>query len=374
MKVILLFNKSNYKKNGYMLNGKFKKRGYDWWWHSFTGIDMETKEEKAFFIEFFITNPSVSPNEVKYGRLGDIPSYLMIKCGAWGENHAQLHKFIPIKDVKIDKAPIKIEANGFYLDEFSLKGNVNITDSENHPEYMSDNGSMSFDLKIKKLISFNVGYGTSSLFRFLKAFEMYWHAEGMKSEYEGLVTFNGRKYIIKPENSYGYADKNWGSNFTSPWIWLSSNCLYSKINNKKLENSVFDIGGGRPKAFGIPFKSKLLGAFYYEGKEYEYNFSKFYHPSKTFFNCRILDDIVVWDIKQRNSKSIMETHIECKKKDMLLVNYEDPKGLKLHNNLYNGGNGYGYIKLYEKKKGKFELIDEIEVSHVGCEYGEFDKK
>ena len=30
--------------------------------------------------------------------------------------------------------------------------------------------------------------------------------------------------------------------------------------------------------------------------------------------------------------------------------------------------------LYSKYGKKIELIDDIEVSHVGCEYGEFDKK
>lgn len=369
-----MFNKHNKKKNGYMLKGKFAKRGYDWWWHSFTGIDVKTNEEKAFFIEFYLTNPKVSKDEVKYGRLGDIPSYFMVKCGAWGSDHSQLHKFFPIKDVKINDSPIKIECGDFYLDEETLRGNVVVEDAENHPEYMCDNGSMSFNLKIEKNIAFNVGYGTSSLFRNIHAFEMYWHAEGMKSKYEGEIIYNGRKYIVKKDYSYGYADKNWGSNFTSPWIWLSSNCLYSKLKNKKLNNSVFDIGGGRPKAFGIPFNAKLLGAFYYEGEEYQYNFSKFWHPSKTSFDCKILDELVVWDIKQSDRHSIMETHIECKRSDMLLVNYEDPYGLKLHNNLYNGGNGYGNIKLYSKHGKKIELIDDIEVSHVGCEYGEFDKK
>lgn len=368
-----MFNKHNLKKNGFMLKGKFSKKGYDWWWHSFTGIDSITKEEKAFFIEFYGTNPKISKDKIQYGRKGEIPSYFMIKCGAWGKDHTQLHKFIKWEDVKINEVPIKIEADGFYLDETRLKGSVEVNDAKEHPEYMSDNGQMSFDLKIEKDIAFNVGYGTSSIFRNIHAFEMYWHAEGMKSKFEGTIIFNGRKYDVIKDKSYGYADKNWGSNFTSPWIWLSSNCLYSNINKKYLENSVFDIGGGRPKAFGIPFNAKLLGAFYYEGMEFEYNFSKFLHPSKTKFDCKILDDKVIWDISQSNRKSLMVTHVECKKEDMLLVNYEDPKGLKLHNNLYNGGNGIGNIKLYLKKKGELELLDDIDVTHIGCEYGEFDK-
>ena len=55
---------------------------------------------------------------------------------------------------------------------------------------------------------------------------------------------------------------------------------------------------------------------------------------------------------------------------MLLVNYEAPDGSKKHNRLWNGGNGYGVVKLYERKHEGLELIDEIEATHVGCEYGE----
>jgi hypothetical protein len=58
---------------------------------------------------------------------------------------------------------------------------------------------------------------------------------------------------------------------------------------------------------------------------------------------------------------------------MLLVNYEDPNGDKRHNNLYNGGTGTGNIKIYEKRGKEKILIDDIEASHIGCEYGEFDK-
>ena len=67
----------------------------------------------------------------------------------------------------------------------------------------------------------------------------------------------------------------------------------------------------------------------------------------------------------------METEISCQKRDMLLVNYEAPDGSKKHNKLWNGGNGRGIIKLYEKVDGKPVLIDEIEATHVGCEYGEY---
>ena len=43
---------------------------------------------------------------------------------------------------------------------------------------------------------------------------MYWHAQGVKTEYSGTVTLDGEEYVVLPEKSYGYADKNWGSDFT----------------------------------------------------------------------------------------------------------------------------------------------------------------
>ena len=240
---------------------------------------------------------------------------------------------------------------------------------EKHPEYICDYGEITWDLQIDKKIAFNVGYGASKLFRKLNSFEMFWHAEGMKTLFSCYITYNETKYIVNPESCYGYSDKNWGKDFTSPWVWLSSNNLTSKINNKKLNNSVFDIGGGRPKIGPLVLNRKLLSAFYYEGKCYEFNFSKFWTFTRTKFDCKETDDEIIWHVEQKTWFNKMITDITCKKKDMILINYEAPNGLKLHNRLWNGGNGIGIIKLYHRNK----LIDEIEAKNIGCEYGEYDK-
>ena len=368
-----MFNKHDLKRNEWMLTGKFAKCGYDWWWHSFTGINEKTGEEKPFFIEFFTCNPKLAKNSPTFGQLHiDKPSYLMVKCGAWGENKAQLHRFFSLKDVNIHaKAPYSVEASDCYVDDTKTHGYVNVTkeDSINHPEYMCDSGEMKWDLKITKDIAFNVGFGASTLFRKMKAFEMFWHAEGMKSYFEGEVTYNGEKYKVSKDTSYGYADKNWGKDFTSPWVWLASSNLRSKITGKKLENSAFDIGGGRPKIGFVALMRKLLSAFYYEGKCYEFNFSKFWTFTRTKFDCHETEDEIIWHVEQKTWRNKMVTDVSCKKADMLLVNYEAPNGKKLHNRLWNGGNGRGTVKLYHKGK----LIDEVEALNIGCEYGEYDK-
>lgn len=369
-------NKSDLSKNKYMLVGPLARRGYDWWWHSFTARD-ENNNEVPFFIEFFIINPALGGDKPVFGQLKQgKPSYLMIKMGCWGDNKCQLHRFFAIKDVYIKKGPnYEVRADDCYASEKRLKGSVSISkeEVEAHPEYMCDSGEMSFDLTLDKKIAFNVGYGASKAFRGAEAFQMYWHAEGIKTLYEGTIYLNGKKYTVSKDTSYGYADKNWGRDFTSPWVWLASSNMKSNLTGKVLSNSAFDIGGGRPKVYVLPLEKKLLGAITYEGKDYEFNFSKLHTLCKTNFDCKEEEENIVWDIEMTTITNKLIVHVECAKKDMLLVNYEAPDGMKRHNRLWNGGNGHGNIKLYSLKNKEITLIDDIDIKNVGCEYGEYDK-
>ena len=377
-----IFNVHDTTRNAFMLDGPLAHHGYDWWWHSLTAEDAETGEDKPFFIEFFICNPALAEDEPVFGQLpenkaaGKRPSYLMVKAGCWGEDHCQLHRFFSLKNVRIHgDAPYEVEAGDCYASETALRGSIGISPDEAaaHPEWMCDSGFMSWDLTIDKQIAFNVGYGASKPMRDIEAFAMYWHAEGMKSAFSGTITLNGKKYIVAPDKSFGYADKNWGRDFTSPWVWLSSNCLKSKKTGEMLRDSVFDIGGGRPKIYFVPLDRRLLGVFWYEGKEYDFNFSHVWMKVKTEFSFEERDDDVVWHVRQENRDAIMETDITCLKRDMLLVNYEAPDGSKKHNRLWNGGNGVGTIKLYRRVGPKDILIDEVEAKNIGCEYGEYDR-
>lgn len=372
-----MVNRHDIKRNACQLFGRQAKCGYDWWWHSFTGHHEKTGEEKSFFIEFFVCNKAFGEEEPILGQLpenrrtGKCPSYLMVKAGAWGEDATQLHRFFGWKQARVSmQVPFEVEAKDCYVTETETSGSICVKpeEVELHPEWMCSSGEITWKLAIDKKIAYNVGYGAGKLFRTLQAFEMFWHAEGMKTEFSGEITLNGERYIVSPKESYGYSDKNWGKNFTSPWVWLSSNHLTSTLTGKKLQNSVFDIGGGRPKVGPIALKRKLLSAFYYEGKEFEFNFSKFWTGTRTTFDCKETESQIVWHVEQRTWTSKMITDITCEKKDMLLVNYEAPTGEKRHNRLWNGGNGKGTIELYHKGK----LIDRIYAENVGCEYGEYD--
>lgn len=374
-----MFNKHAIKRNACQLFGAQAKCGYDWWWHSFTAHHAETGEEKAFFIEYFLCNPASGGDTPVFGQTeknkqnGIKPSYLMVKAGAWGEDAAQLHRFFGWNEIEVSFAtPFSIRADDCYCTETEMRGHVSVSteEAQTHPEAMSDAGEMRWSLRIEKQVAFNVGYGAGTLFRKLQLFEMFWHAEGMKTAYTGEVIWNGARYVVTPTNCYGYADKNWGKNFTSPWVWLASSHLTSKLTGKRLENSVFDIGGGCPKIGPIALKRKLLSAYWHEGKCYEFNFSKFWTLTRTKFECQETDDEIIWHVEQKNWRHRMVTDITCAKKDMLLVNYEAPTGEKRHNRLWNGGNGKGTVKLYCGKS----LIDEVICENVGCEYGEYDRQ
>ncbi len=73
------------------------------------------------------------------------------------------------------------------------------------------------------------------------------------------------------------------------WWWHSSNNLTSEISGMKLKDSVFDIGGGRPKIGPLALPRKLLSAFWYEGEPYEFNFSKAWTLVHTEFDCKETD-------------------------------------------------------------------------------------
>lgn len=372
-----MFNTHDITRNECMLTGGQARCGYDWWWHSLTARHAVTGEEKPFFFEFFLCNPASGGETPVFGQLpqnqkrGRKPSYLMVKAGTWGEDATQLHRFFGWKEVKVKRsAPFRVKAADCYADETKSYGKVSVTQEEaaTHPEYMCGAGEMSWNLKIDKKVAFNVGYGAGKLFRNLQLFEMFWHAEGMKTAYSGEIIWNGEKYLVTPETCYGYADKNWGKDFTSPWVWLSSNNLTSKKTGKKLKDSVFDIGGGCPKVGPVALKRKLLSAYWYEGKAYEFNFSKFWTFTRTKFDCKETETQIIWHVEQKTWRNRMVTDITCEKKDMLLVNYEAPNGTKRHNRLWNGGNGVGTVKLYRDGK----LVDEVLAENVGCEYGEYD--
>ena len=169
-----MFNKHDIARDACQLFGAQASKGYDWWWHSFTGYDAETGAAKPFFIEFFLCNPALGGDEPVFGQIPgkkQKPSYLMVKAGAWGEDAAQLHRFFGWNKIKVDwGVPFSIEADDCFLTETRTHGHVKVEDAASHPEWMCQDGEMSWDLKINKIIAFNVGFGADEAVTFAVSF------------------------------------------------------------------------------------------------------------------------------------------------------------------------------------------------------------
>lgn len=361
-----------------MLYGDRAKNGYDWWWNSFLARHSATGELKPFFIEYFIINPALSPNKVVFGQLEEnklnknYPSYCMMKVGTWGNEKAQLHEFFPSNEFvnkSNKKLDLKIAHNS--ISENHLKGSVNVSaeDSMNYPERMTDFGSLEWDLKVENCISYDVGIGSSFLMRKMSAFEMFWHVHGLYAKFSGKIIFNNQEYIVDEDSSFGYRDKNWGVDYTIPWLWLNCNNFVSR-NTGLPEKAFLDVGGGCPVFFGINLNRRIITAFYYKNEKIEVNFSKFWLLSKQLFECTIDDEFVKWNITSVNRKYKLEIRFKCLKSNMIKVNYENPKGLKYYQNLWNGGHAYGSVEIFKKNKGDWTLLDILDGQFGGCEYGE----
>ena len=156
-------SKHDIKRNACQLFGRQAKCGYDWWWHSFTAQNAVTGEDKAFYIEFFLCNPALGEDKPVFGDLKNAikPSYLMVNVGTWGKGKRQLHRFFGWKNIKVNMGvPFSVEAEDCFLNETQTRGSISVSeeDAAAHPEWMSDGGEVSWDLKISKITAFNVGY------------------------------------------------------------------------------------------------------------------------------------------------------------------------------------------------------------------------
>jgi hypothetical protein len=367
------------KRNGYQLAGNNSKNGYDWWWHSFVAKNEQTGMLQPFFIEYYVINPKLSPNKIIKGQNSENikenkkPSYAMIKAGTWQENGAiQISNFYPFSQCFFNTKKLDVKIGQSICTETKLSGKVHTSKEEAQLiENLSDSGTLQWDLSITKKLSYSVGYGTSWLLRKINAFKMYWHIQGMKSELSGTIIYNNQKYIVEPQTSYGYQDKNWGRDYTNPWIWLNCNHFVSTTSKQELPLTSLDVGGGKPIIFGIPLNRKIIVVFYYQGKLYEYNFSKFWKKSRVAFNCYSSQDSVYWQIKAINKNSRISAKFSCPKSKMLKIKYENPKGEINHKNLYNGGHASGTLIFERKINHQWVVADSLFGDFGGCEYGEY---
>jgi len=150
-------------------------------------------------------------------------------------------------------------------------------------------------------------------------------------------------------------------------VWLNCAQFVDATSGEALPLTCLDVGGGTPVLFGRRLSSKLLIAFFLRGELFEFNFSKFWTGSRQSFECTVESDKVRWRISAKTFTHRIEIDFSCPTEEMLLMNYENPDGVKNHHSLWNGGTARGTVRLFERDR----LVGEFLGSRGGGEYGAY---
>lgn len=376
----LPMNKSDLSRNAYALSGALSKKGYMRWWHSFTGIQPETGEERVFFIEYFIINPALGREKPVLGQLpynkkrGIKPSYVMIKAGAFGNEYGaearQFHAFYPPDSLKMVQEPLVMKIDMNFYSENHIYGSVEVSREEaRRKSFMCQEGSMDWNLEVHKTCACHTGFLASPFFSRLNTMNTYWHGEGIQTYYRGTVSLDGVVYKVTTDSSYGYADKHWGRSFNSPWLQFASCRLISGQTSRELKHSALAITGCCPKFLWFPLKRRIFLQFTYEGEDYTFRLSGLRPFSRAKWEVKETNNRVIWRFAAADKKLLLKISGACLKEEMLAMNYEAPDGYKPSKPLLEGGSGTGKILVYRLDRGEKELVDTLTMENIFCAYG-----
>ena len=364
------FNKHDTDRDSFMLHGALAKQGFDVWRHCIHGVSETTGKERTFILDFGGINPQLREEEPVFAKDGTRPSYFAVMACICGEEGSVLTRYFPWDRVSTDTAlDVLVSASDCFLSETRTMGRIEVSaeDVEKNPTVHPEAGKLIWDLKIKKLIALNLGYSTSGPLRDTEIMDAYWHTEGLISEYDGVLEWNGEKYLVKPETSYGYADKVWGKNAGPRWEYISCCDLTSKKNGK-LKNSAFSFGIGTQINVGpINTKEALAGGIYLEGETYEYNFAKMWMLTRSHTAEKRNGKKCVFAIAEETPLSRMKLKVTCDRNQMRELRMETTAG-DLRRMLV-GGDGQAERIIERKKvslknKWEWETIDVLKGGHV----------
>lgn len=348
------------------------------WWHSFEGIDHVTGTIRTFFIEYRIINPGFISNRPILGqhpfyrKKGLPPAYVMVKAGVFPTGDLpgkEITNYFPTADLKTASLPFYLSVGDCSFSEDRTNGYISVSESSAaHPYFMSDGGTMEWDLEIFKSIACHTGFACGPLMTMLGAFDSFWHAEGIRTSFSGTVTLDGVTYEVLPETSFGYADKHWGKKYNSPRLHFSSCKLTSKRTGNLLKYSALAIDGCCPKFFFLPLKPKLMVQLTYTGEDFCFPILKPGIFSRVLWKKKETKKRFVWHIKAQNNKAMAKISMNCLKSDMMALQYEDPSGHRKKTPLHASGSGMGTIELYRITPQGKQWIDTLTIEDAFCEY------
>lgn len=348
-------------------NGFVRGARYDWWWHSLVARSTQSGQLRAFFFEYYAVNSRGSDISVVEKQQQLPPRYAMVLAGAWGTPGVVLRSFHPIADFRAaeDRMDVAIGAENAANETF-LRGSVAVAEAD--PLRLTTPGALSWALHAKKLVVLDANYPTGRILRALPLFQMFWHAQGMLTRYSGEIFLNGERFVVDETCPDGYADKNWGSGYTNPWIWLSCNNLATE-RGKPIKGTSFLLGGGAPVVLGVNLGRKALAQFVANGTTHEFQFARPWLGSSVRWDAGETDERVYWTVDAENPAISIHVDLAAPKAELVLMRYDEPAGGALkHTRLWNGGSAAGLITVHDKATGATTVLH---ADWCGCEYGAY---
>ena len=380
-------SKKTLKYSRYGLSGASRKIGVNFWRCFFTAFEKNSATEQKFFLELELLNPALSPAEpllgfkprvtiteddLQYALAGTTsaaelksenivqPSYVVVRFGKLGLEPKQICVYHSIKSMRFSNKPLTIQMDNKLFTEDQLSGFINITedDIQKHPEYLCDRGYASWNLKYEIIRDMTEGYQNKT---------ERWFPFGIRTEFSGIVSFDGADYIVEPGKSHGYMDRYWGKTFPYDWFHIYSSNLQSIISGRVLKKSYFAIQGA--------FENRLSFMGGFEGSDilFPANVKRTYN---CVWDCTQApstedpeEDKLHWSVSINSKLWVIDIDLYCRIRELANRTLELPEGSRKILNVVQGATGTGEIKLFKKNRNTLEQIEYANITNAVCEFG-----
>ena len=380
--------KKSIKNSRYGLSGASKKIGVNFWRCFFTAFEKNSATEQKFFLELEMLNPALSPAEpllgfkprititeddLQYALAGTTsaselksenivqPSYVVVRFGKLGSEPKQICAYHSTRNMRFSNKPFAIQMDNKLFAEDQLSGFINITeeDFQKHPEYLCDKGYASWNLKYEISRDMVEGYQNKT---------ERWFPFGIKTEFSGIVSFDGADYVVEPRKCHGYMDRYWGKTLPYDWFHIYSSNLQSIISGRVLKESYFAIQGA--------FENRLAFMGGFEGADILFPAN----ANKRLFTCvwdctqapsteEPEEDKLHWSVSINSKLWVIDIDLYCRIRELANRTLELPEGNRKILNVVQGATGTGEIKLFKKTRKTLEQIEYANITNAVCEFG-----
>ena len=380
--------KKSIKYGRYGLSGNSKKIGVNLWRCFFSALEKYSATEQMFFLELELINPALSPSEpllgfkprvtiteddLQYALAGTTsasslvsenivqPSYVAVRFGKLGAEPAQLCSYHCLKNIRYTNKPFTIQMDNKLFSEDQLSGFINVTeeDFQKHPEYLCDRGFASWNLKYEIVRDINEGHHNGG---------DKWFPYGIKTNFSGMISFDGAEYVVEPRKCFGYMDRYWGKTLPYDWFHISTARLTSIISGRVLQNSFFSVQGA------FDDRIAFIGSF--EGADILFPTDLNKRQYSCVWDCVQTPEAedpeenkLHWSVSINSKLWVIDVDIYCRIKDLSNRNLELPEGNRKILNVVQGATGTGEIKLFKKNRNTLEQIEYANITKAVCEFG-----